>query len=102
MTDPTNTIVLQFIREELGAVRTSMHEELSGLRADISNLADKLGSHVTDTSARVAVLEHRLNEADSEIDELKSARKTSAATRLAISLAVFSVIASPVAALLIK
>ncbi|MGV9364532.1 hypothetical protein [Amycolatopsis sp. NPDC003731] len=70
--DPTNTIILQFIREELGTVRTSMHEELTGLRADISGLSDKLGGHITDTASRVSVLEHQHRVQAAEISEMRA------------------------------
>lgn len=104
MTD--NTIVLQFIREELGTVRTSMQEQFSGIRSDLAALGDKLGDHVADTGKRVAVLEHRLDEAHGEIQDLKAARKddkkVSASTRLAIGLALLSIAGSPIAALLIR
>lgn len=68
----------------------------------LDSLDQKLSNHITDTGTRVAVLEHRLTKANADIEELKAARKTSAATRLAIGLAVFSAISSPVLALIIK
>ncbi|WP_158882004.1 hypothetical protein [Amycolatopsis anabasis] len=71
-------------------MRESVHDELTALRGDFAELAKALNSHVADHSARVAVLEHRLTEADAEISELKTAGKTSTATRVSVGIALLS------------
>lgn len=90
--DPTNTIILQFIREELASVRTSMHDELTGLRADFSSLSDKLGGHITDTASRVAVLEHRVDEISADDQSEKAVRRANVTLALGTVMAIASVV----------
>lgn len=66
----TDEQVHEWLREEFKAFRTAMHEELAGIRKDISGLETALRNEIP----RIAVLESRVNDHDKDIQELKDQR----------------------------
>lgn len=57
-------VTLRFVREEIAALRTTMHDELTGVRTDLSALAVEMRLQVP----KVAVLEHRVSQLEKQGD----------------------------------
>lgn len=88
MTDPTGSgVALQFLKEEFSNLRSSVHEELSATRADLSTLAAELRSYTARQEPRIAVLEHRQTELEKDMKEAQAARKDNRAVWVAFAVA---------------
>lgn len=60
----------EWIQREFEILRTTVHDELAGVRKDMSGLAGEVRGHIP----RIAVLEHRADGHDREIRDLKRER----------------------------
>lgn len=69
MTQPETPtgVALQYVREELSNLRAAVHEEIAGMRTDISGLAGEFRGHMAEQRPRIAVVEHRLKECEKDI-----------------------------------
>ncbi|MCR3719126.1 MULTISPECIES: guided entry of tail-anchored proteins factor 1 [Prauserella salsuginis group] len=79
MTRPGDTatdVALRNMGHELSTLRASMHDELAAMRTDIATLAQELRAHTADQGPRLAVLEHRADQAERAIADLESKRDT--------------------------
>lgn len=74
MSDPGNGtgIALQYVREELAGLRTSMDNSLSGVRSDLATLAGELRGYVNEHGPALAVMTHRLAEAEKDIAAIRA------------------------------
>lgn len=71
--DTPTGVALQYVREELANLRTAMDGSLAGMRSDISGLAGELRGHMAEQGPRLAVVEHRLTEAEKDVAALQAA-----------------------------
>lgn len=76
----TNPDPFQYVREELAAVRESVHEDLTETRSAMSTLAAEVRSYMARQEPRIAVLEHRVTAAE-------NSKKDNRATWLAFAVA---------------
>jgi hypothetical protein len=69
MTQPETPtgVALQYVREELSTLRGTVHDELGAMRKDVSTLAGELRAYSSEQGPRIAVLEHRLGEAEKDL-----------------------------------
>lgn len=67
MTESATDVALRYVREELGHLRSTVQSEVSGVRADFASLAGELRAHMSEQAPRQAVVEHRLSEAERDI-----------------------------------
>lgn len=54
----------QYVREELAAVRESVHDDLAATRGDMTALAAEVRGYMARQEPRIAVLEHRVGVAE--------------------------------------
>lgn len=104
MSDPGNGtgIALQYVREELAGLRSSMDNSLSGVRSDLATLAGELRGYVNEHGPALAVMSHRLAEAEKDISVLrtekdvaeKQSRQDRVTIRAAVAVAVLSALLS--------
>lgn len=100
MSDPGNGtgIALQYVREELAGLRSSVDAALNGVRSDLANLAGELRGYVNEHGPALAVMTHRLAEAEKDIATIRAekaateeqARRDRTALRVAVAVAVLS------------
>lgn len=74
-TDPatTDAIAVRFVREEMANLRASMREDTLSLRASVDSLATELRATIGAWAPRLAVLERRADDANTELAELRTA-----------------------------
>lgn len=75
--DTPTGVALQYVREELSNLRTAVHDELAGMRSDISGLAGELRGHMAEQGPRLAVVEHRIGEAEKDLITIQAAAQNS-------------------------
>jgi hypothetical protein len=72
MTQPTGEaateVALRMLGEQMGALRVTVHDEISAVRGDINRLSAEVHAHIP----RIAVLEHRADGADAAIKALSA------------------------------
>jgi hypothetical protein len=83
-------VALQYVREELQTFRSTVHDELAGMRTGIDDLSRELRGHLIEQGPRLAVIERRLDEAEKDMAELKASKKDKWQAWLAIGIAVLS------------
>lgn len=114
MTAPESTtdVALRYLGQQFAEFRTSMHDEIAALRTDLAGLGVEMRSHMAAVGPRIAVLEHRVDEAERDLKqaaidrsaevaavkqqheqdmaEIRAAKKDSKAERVAIALALLT------------
>lgn len=95
-------VAMRYIRDELSTLRASMHEELAAIRIDLSELSAEMRGHMAEHGPRVAVLEHRLGQAEAAIAEVKNARTTDRAQRWGVWMAVLAAVLSTTVPTILK
>lgn len=83
-------VALRYVRDELSTLRGAMHDELSAIRSDLSDLAGEMRAHMTEHGPRVAVLEHRVAEAERTLAALHDQRSGDRAQRWAVWMTVLA------------
>lgn len=81
-------VALQYVREELSNLRAAVHDELAAMRTDLSGLAGELRGHTAEQGPRIAVVEHRLTEAEKDIAALQADKRTASSHRWTLVTAV--------------
>lgn len=77
---PTD-VALRFVREELAALRATFHDEISAIRTDFAGLSATVVEQTNKVTPKIAVLEHRVDEHDKDIAEVRQARADEAAAK---------------------
>ena len=70
MPDATNDLVVQVIRGEISGVR----DEIAGIRDDVSRIAAQVQGMAAEQGPKLAVLEHRVAEAEADIKNIHADR----------------------------
>lgn len=83
---------MQYVREELSNLRSAVHDELTAMRTDISGLAGEMRGYMAQVAPRMAVLEHRLSEAEKDIAAIQATRADDKKLRWAVAAAVIAAV----------
>lgn len=68
-----NALTVRYVREELYSLRASMSEDVRSVRAAVDSLAADLRATLNAQAPKIAVLERRADDANTDIAELRAA-----------------------------
>ncbi|SFE54471.1 hypothetical protein SAMN04487819_11659 [Actinopolyspora alba] len=92
MTETPTDVALGYVKEQLDGLRTSMQDELAAIRSDLSAITSEMRSHMAEHGPRVAVLEHRVAQAEQNLANLQAARTRDRGLRWALLVAIIGAV----------
>ncbi len=81
MADTPTDLALKYVREELSTLRASVHDELAAMRTDLGALAAEMRSHTAVIGPQIAVILHRLDTHDKDLEEIRQQRQSDLSSR---------------------
>lgn len=80
--DTPETVALRHLQQDIAGLRSMFHEELSGIRKDITSLSGEMRSQTEDVQPRIATLEIRTGRNESDIEEMKQHKVDDRSTKI--------------------
>lgn len=81
MPDSPTEVALRYVGQAVDTLRATVHDELAAVRTDLTALGAELRTHAAEQGPRIAVLEHRLTEAEKDIATVQQERDHERVTR---------------------
>lgn len=100
MTSPGDTpesVALRNLEREMADLRSMVHEEMAGIRKDISAMSERVRSQTEDLQPRMARIEERVTSCEADIVELKTQRTDDRGIRWRMWAALAGGVAGPAA-----